>query len=313
MATLWLDRPEKRNAMGPDFWSDLPRAMAAIGSDPGVRAVVVAARGPHFSVGLDLVAMSGLTGAGADPARVRPGRWPPGPGRPGPRSSACRPRSPPWPTARCRSSPPSTATASGAASTSSPPATSGWPAQERRLLGARGQGGHRGRPGQPAAAPGHHRPGARGRAGLHRQGHHARRGPRRSGWSTRSAPTPTAVAEAARALAAEIAANSPLAVQGTKAVLAAGAGPVGGRRARVRGDLERRVPGLRRPDRGHDGLHGEATGRVHRPLGDSIAVVRPGGLRSGWLSAGGATSGGRGARCARPPCAPRPRCRARPR
>jgi len=62
VATLWLDRPEKRNAMGPEFWSDLPRAMAAIGSEPGVRVVVVAARGPHFSVGLDLVAMSGLTG-----------------------------------------------------------------------------------------------------------------------------------------------------------------------------------------------------------------------------------------------------------
>ncbi len=62
VATLWLDRPEKRNAMGPAFWSDLPRAMAAIGSDPQVRAVVVAARGPHFCVGLDLVAMSGLVG-----------------------------------------------------------------------------------------------------------------------------------------------------------------------------------------------------------------------------------------------------------
>ena len=62
VATLWLDRPEKRNALGPAFWSDLPRAMAAIGTDPEVRAVVVAARGPHFSVGLDLVAMQGLTG-----------------------------------------------------------------------------------------------------------------------------------------------------------------------------------------------------------------------------------------------------------
>ena len=62
VATLWLDRPEKRNAMGPAFWSDLPRAMAAIGSDPEVRAVVIAARGPHFSVGLDLVAMAGLAG-----------------------------------------------------------------------------------------------------------------------------------------------------------------------------------------------------------------------------------------------------------
>ncbi len=62
VATLWLDRPEKRNAMGPDFWSDLPRAMDALGSEPDLRVVVVAARGPHFSVGLDLVAMSGLTG-----------------------------------------------------------------------------------------------------------------------------------------------------------------------------------------------------------------------------------------------------------
>jgi enoyl-CoA hydratase len=63
VATLWLDRPEKRNAMGPAFWDDLPVAMAAIGGDPSVRAVVVAARGPHFSVGLDLVSMAGIGGA----------------------------------------------------------------------------------------------------------------------------------------------------------------------------------------------------------------------------------------------------------
>jgi enoyl-CoA hydratase len=62
VAILWLDRAAKRNALGPDFWSDLPGAMEAIGSDPEVRVVVVAARGPHFTVGLDLVAMAGLTG-----------------------------------------------------------------------------------------------------------------------------------------------------------------------------------------------------------------------------------------------------------
>jgi enoyl-CoA hydratase len=62
VATLWLDRPEKRNALGPAFWADLPRAMAAIGAHPDLRAVVIAAKGPHFSVGLDLVAMAGLTG-----------------------------------------------------------------------------------------------------------------------------------------------------------------------------------------------------------------------------------------------------------
>jgi len=66
VATLWLDRPEKRNAMGPDFWSDLPVAMAALGADRDVRAVVVAAKGPHFSVGLDLTAMPSITGPGGD-------------------------------------------------------------------------------------------------------------------------------------------------------------------------------------------------------------------------------------------------------
>ena len=34
VATLWLDRPEKRNAMGPAFWTDLPLAMAAVAADP---------------------------------------------------------------------------------------------------------------------------------------------------------------------------------------------------------------------------------------------------------------------------------------
>ena len=65
VATLWLDRPEKRNALGPAFWTDLPIAMAAIGAHPDLRVVVIAAKGPHFSVGLDLVAMAGLGGTPA--------------------------------------------------------------------------------------------------------------------------------------------------------------------------------------------------------------------------------------------------------
>jgi enoyl-CoA hydratase len=66
VATLWLDRPEARNAMGPAFWSDLPLAMEELSEDRSVRAVVVAARGPHFSVGLDLKAMAGLLTGGDD-------------------------------------------------------------------------------------------------------------------------------------------------------------------------------------------------------------------------------------------------------
>ncbi|HLK45254.1 MAG TPA: enoyl-CoA hydratase-related protein, partial [Acidimicrobiales bacterium] len=54
VATLVLDRPEKRNALGTAFWTDLPRFMAHVDQDDEVRCVVLAAEGPHFSVGLDL-------------------------------------------------------------------------------------------------------------------------------------------------------------------------------------------------------------------------------------------------------------------
>lgn len=64
VATLWLDRPEKRNAMGMPFFAELPRVMDELGSDPEVRAVVLAARGPAFSVGLDLHALAGITAQG---------------------------------------------------------------------------------------------------------------------------------------------------------------------------------------------------------------------------------------------------------
>ncbi len=59
VATLWLDRPEARNALGSAFWHDLPLAAAEVESDPDIRVVIVAARGPHFSVGLDLKEFGG--------------------------------------------------------------------------------------------------------------------------------------------------------------------------------------------------------------------------------------------------------------
>jgi enoyl-CoA hydratase len=66
VATLWLDRPEARNAMGMDLWRDLPRAMEALRDDNSVRVVVIAAKGPHFSVGLDLKAMGNLLAGSGD-------------------------------------------------------------------------------------------------------------------------------------------------------------------------------------------------------------------------------------------------------
>jgi enoyl-CoA hydratase len=67
VSTLWLANQERRNAMGPPFWDELPRAMAELSEDDATRVVVLAARGPHFTVGLDLAAMGG-TFAGSEPA-----------------------------------------------------------------------------------------------------------------------------------------------------------------------------------------------------------------------------------------------------
>jgi len=59
VATLWLDRSEARNAMGRALWRDLPVAAAAVAANDAVRVLVVAAKGPHFTVGLDLKEMGG--------------------------------------------------------------------------------------------------------------------------------------------------------------------------------------------------------------------------------------------------------------
>lgn len=60
VATLFLDRPEKRNALGMAFFDELPEALSELGANHEVRAIVLAAKGPHFSVGLDLNALANL-------------------------------------------------------------------------------------------------------------------------------------------------------------------------------------------------------------------------------------------------------------
>ncbi|MCE4264301.1 enoyl-CoA hydratase [Rhodococcus sp. ACPA4] len=73
IAQVTLIGPGKGNAMGPDFWSELPEIFADLDADPDVRAVVIAGSGKHFSFGLDLPAMSGEFGAVlADKAQAGP-------------------------------------------------------------------------------------------------------------------------------------------------------------------------------------------------------------------------------------------------
>jgi len=57
VAEVTLLGPGKGNAMGPDFWRELPLVFGALDADPGVRAVVLTGSGGSFSYGLDLPAM----------------------------------------------------------------------------------------------------------------------------------------------------------------------------------------------------------------------------------------------------------------
>ena len=59
VAWVWLNRPEKKNAMNPPAWHELPAIMADLDADDAVRTVVIAARGAGFCAGIDLLAMAG--------------------------------------------------------------------------------------------------------------------------------------------------------------------------------------------------------------------------------------------------------------
>jgi enoyl-CoA hydratase len=54
VTTVTLTGPGKGNAMGPEFWTELPELFADLGQDSRVRAIVLTGAGAQFSVGLDL-------------------------------------------------------------------------------------------------------------------------------------------------------------------------------------------------------------------------------------------------------------------
>lgn len=57
---LILNRPERSNAMSPDFWADLPRIMRELDRDPTVRCAVISGAGRNFTGGMDLATFSDI-------------------------------------------------------------------------------------------------------------------------------------------------------------------------------------------------------------------------------------------------------------
>lgn len=70
VATITLNRPDRRNAIGPEMVNELLYALEAAGREPAVRVIVLAAAGKTFSAGGDLGQMSGgVAGPGVLPVK----------------------------------------------------------------------------------------------------------------------------------------------------------------------------------------------------------------------------------------------------
>ncbi|CAA7400551.1 unnamed protein product [Spirodela intermedia] len=70
---IYLNRPAQRNSLTLDFFSELPRALDLLDGRRGAAAIVLAGRGPHFCAGIDLSTLAAITGGGgrSDPGRER--------------------------------------------------------------------------------------------------------------------------------------------------------------------------------------------------------------------------------------------------
>jgi enoyl-CoA hydratase/carnithine racemase len=63
LATIWLDRAEKRNALDAEMMRGLAADLDAVGADRSVRVVAIRGRGPVFSSGIDHALLMEVLGA----------------------------------------------------------------------------------------------------------------------------------------------------------------------------------------------------------------------------------------------------------
>ena len=68
VATLTLDRPDKRNAVRQSMWAAIDAHVTALAADPDIRVLVVTGAGEHFCAGADIGELT--NGPGGEYARV---------------------------------------------------------------------------------------------------------------------------------------------------------------------------------------------------------------------------------------------------
>ncbi len=60
IAWVYLNRPEKLNAMNEPAWKEAPAIFDELDKDEDIKVVIIAGRGKHFSAGIDLMGMAGV-------------------------------------------------------------------------------------------------------------------------------------------------------------------------------------------------------------------------------------------------------------
>lgn len=58
IAHIIMNQPDKRNAMGADFWAELPQTIRDIDENVRARVIVISSTGPHFSAGIDITMLA---------------------------------------------------------------------------------------------------------------------------------------------------------------------------------------------------------------------------------------------------------------
>ena len=66
IAHIILNKPEKRNSLAQDFWTEFPKTIRQIDAEVQARVIVISSIGPVFCAGIDVGMLAGIAQSGID-------------------------------------------------------------------------------------------------------------------------------------------------------------------------------------------------------------------------------------------------------
>lgn len=60
IAWVYLNRPEKFNAMNEPAWTESPKIFQDLSNDDEIKVIIIAGKGKHFTAGIDVIGMAGV-------------------------------------------------------------------------------------------------------------------------------------------------------------------------------------------------------------------------------------------------------------